>query len=512
MRPIVSKFKVHEEYGHSKFWANVASENVLLANVPGLDRRTDLTPKIMELISTSLPSLTAKQTPLQNFLKSSGRTRTIQTDTVTWKLRTAGKILPIATEKLENSLVPGLQRSRFPIKLNTDQFLEGDILAPFIAKDLQVRVMEDGVTEGNSTVYFVQYTSSNPDSFFPPEFLEPNLQWMKMGSAYGESSSGYGSWSFNGTGWIEFESDLSDVGKKARVSNKANEMNLMLRFSPFDKNNAKVDDYPDKIISKIEAEFIKDNAWEKEMTLLYGRSAGKGIIDGTSGEYVRRGAGIEEFMEDGNIFGFPLFGGSVEMFEDYFQSLDFDVTPYNQRNRVLYTGQGGMTMWNRWLSKRFAESSVPNKYDDHVYSAKSIGDTKGLGLNQTFFVETKLFPFGSLRVEHWPILDNKEINGGILHPETGLPMASYEFYYMDHGGSGDQANIELLEKENSTVYTHVCGVWSPAGPINTKAASGAGFKSAHLGRYYDLLYADTYGVVIKDITKMAKFVPEYSVY
>ena len=120
-------------------------------------------------------------------------------------------------------------------------------------------------------------------------------------------------------------------------------------------------------------------------------------------------------MEDGNIFGFPLFGGSVEMFEDYFQSLDFDVTPYNQRNRVLYTGQGGMTMWNRWLSKRFAESSVPNKYDDHVYSAKSIGDTKGLGLNQTFFVETKLFPFGSLRVEHWPILDNKEINAGIFY-------------------------------------------------------------------------------------------------
>lgn len=239
MRPIVSKFKVHEEYGHSKFWANVASENVLLANVPGLDRRTDLTPKIMELISTSLPSLTAKQTPLQNFLKSSGRTRTIQTDTVTWKLRTAGKILPIATEKLENSLVPGLQRSKFPIKLNTDQYLEGDILAPFIAKDLQVRVMEDGVTEGNSTVYYVQFVSSNADSFFPPEFLEPNLQWCKISSAYGESSSGYGSWSFNGTGWIEFESDLSDVGKKARVSNKANEMNLMLRFSPYDKNNAK---------------------------------------------------------------------------------------------------------------------------------------------------------------------------------------------------------------------------------------------------------------------------------
>ena len=38
------------------------------------------------------------------------------------------------------------------------------------------------------------------------------------------------------------------------------------------------------------------------MTLLYGRSAGKGIIDGTSGEYVRRGAGIEEFFHKPTIF------------------------------------------------------------------------------------------------------------------------------------------------------------------------------------------------------------------
>lgn len=513
MRPIVSKFKVHEENGHNRFWANIASENILLANVPGLDRRTDLTPKIMELISTSLPSLSANQTPLQNFLKGSGRVRTIQTDTVTWKLRTSGKILPIAVEKLENGLMPGLKGSEFPIKLNTNQYLEGDILAPYIARDLEVRVARAGVSEGLNTVYYVQWVNSgNSDSYFPPEFLEPNLQWCKTSSAYGEASSGYGSWSFNGTGWIEFESDLSDVGKKARVTNKANELPLMLRFSPYDKNGAKVDDYPDKIITKIEAEFIRQNAWEKEMTLFYGRSIGKDIIDSTSGFHVRRGPGLEQFLEDGNDFTYPLFGGSLDLFEDHFLSLDYDATPYNKRNRVLLTGQGGMTLWNKWCSARYAESSAPTKYEDHVYSTKGFGDTKGLGLESTMFMETKVFPWGSIRVEYWPILDNREINGGILHPETGLPMSSYAFYLMDYGGTGADANIELLEKENSTVYTHLCGVWSPAGPINSKAASGAGFHASHAGRYYDLLFADTYGIVVKDITKLARWLPEYTVY
>ena len=33
------------------------------------------------------------------------------------------------------------------------------------------------------------------------------------------------------------------------------------------------------------------------MTLLYGRSAGKGIIDGTSGEYVRTGAGMKNLWK-----------------------------------------------------------------------------------------------------------------------------------------------------------------------------------------------------------------------
>ena len=511
MKPIVSKFLVHEEHADKQYWGNVASENVLLANIPGIKGKTDLTPKVMELISTSLPSLSSGQTPLQDFLRSSGRSRTVETETVTWKLRTKGHVFPRATRKLSNSPVPGIQASEFEIALDTNIYLEGDIIVPTIAKDLEVRVSRDSRSGGLDTIYTVQLSSKNLNNYFPPELLEPGIEWVKTSSAYGEASSGYGSWAFNGVGWLSFESDMSDVGKKARVTNKANE--LMIRFEPCDEGNKKVEDYPDKIITKIEAEFIKANKWEKEMTLLNGRSSGKNIIDRTSGYHVRRGPGLDEFMEDGNIFSYSLYGGSIDMFEDYFQAMDFDTTPYTQRNRVIRTGQGGISLFKEWAGKRFLERGILPDWNTNISKTSSNAtDGTALKLNNVAFLEIAMDPFGSIKVEHWPVLDNRELNGGILHPDTGIPMSSYEFYFMDHGGTGSSANIELLEKDNSTVYTHLCGVWSPAGAINTSAARGAAFTPSHGGRYYDLLYADTFGIMVHDITKLAKFVPNYVVY
>lgn len=91
-------------------------------------------------------------------------------------------------------------------------------------------------------------------------------------------------------------------------------------------------------------------------------------------------------------------------------------------------------------------------------------------------------------------------------------MSSYEFYFLDYGGTGSSANIELLEKENSEIYTHKCGTWSPAGAINTITARNSGFTCTDAERAYWLLYGDTYGLMVHDITKLAKFVPSYSKY
>ena len=83
------------------------------------------------------------------------------------------------------------------------------------------------------------------------------------------------------------------------------------------------------------------------------------------------------------------------------------------------------------------------------------------------------------------MLDNRELNGSIVHPETGLPLTSYYYFIMDYGLGEGSGNLELIKQRDSEVYTYVCGTWSPAGPINGRT-NRAGFTASHSGRYYEL--------------------------
>lgn len=515
MRPLVSKFKVYEESAQSNYWANVATENVLLSRNPYAKNVVDLTGPMMETISTAIPSITSGKTPLMDFLSKSGRVQKVDANTVKWKLKGTGKINPIAKFKTTNSATPGIRSTPFSIVLDADVYVESDILAPFIAKDCEVRVMQAPNGHAEGTEYVVQYINSNQNTYFPPELLEPGIQWVKTSSAVSEASSAYGSFLFSGLSWMEFESDLSRVAKRATVTDNGHELMLRIVSCGDDGNPIKDKAYPDKIITQIEAQFIVDNKLEKEHTLFYGRASGKNIIDSTSGLPIQRGSGLIEFLEDGNEFTYPRHGGSVEMFEEYLEGIFDDKVAYGSRDIVMYTGIGGFRLWNKWLAEKFAVSGVPLEFADATKSAGS-WDSKnwnGFKINTLHPVETAFFPFGSLRVEHWPILDSRELNGGIVDPDSNLPLTSYEFYLLDYGmGNGINGNIELLERTHSQqVYTYYCGVWSPAGPINSGNSMQNGFTCAHPGAWYELLYKDTYGIRVKDVTKLAVFRPALAV-
>jgi hypothetical protein len=507
MRPNVSKFKIYEESARdAKYWANMADENVLLNTMYAGKPWADLTDPVMQYISTATGPLSGKRTPLSDFLQGSGRVEKTDSDYVRWRLKGTGELNAVQIENLNEGITtPGIQGTEIPWKSDVEWFGEGDIIAPVVAKDFQLVIQADPIADGSGFIYSTQLVDANLNSYFPPELLEAGLQWIKIGSAYGEASSKYGTFSMGGMSYIEFEVDMTDSGKELKVTNKAQE--TVLRVKSLDAKGLPLEDMPDQIITKLEAEFVASSKWEKELSLFYGRSMGRHVIDSSSGFHRRKGPGLLEFMEDGNVLPYPVQGGSLEMFEEFFQSIWFDRVNYNNRNVVMYTGQGGLQLWNQWVTKRYADSSVPSDFNTFTGGAKSYdpANYKGLSFQNAFFTETKIFPFGSIRVEHWPILDNMWLNGGALHPKTGIPMSSYEFIVLDYGlGSGSGNNISLMQRSNTQeVYTYLCGTWSPAGPIK----KGSAFTTTHPGRYYQLLWADTYGLRVKDITLTAWFRP-----
>ena len=504
MRPTqaISKFKIYQESTkHHKYWANYADENVLLVTHSKVKPWVDLTDPIMDYISTSAPSLVNKRTPLSDFLRGSGRTRTIDTEWVRWKLKGTGEVKAVQMQNLH----PG--NTTFGINLDVEWFVEGDILAPDVAKEVQVIVKGLPVADGLGFIYTVQLVDRDGSGYFPPELLEPGLNWIKIDAAYGEASRGYGSTQFAGMSYLEFQSSLTDYGKQVEVTNKAHDLNLRMTFG--DANGDDLKDYPSQIISYIEAEFLAQAKWEKEMRLYYGRSAGNQLEDPTIGYHRRIGPGLLEFLEDGNIIDYPVNGGSLDMFEDFLQAIWFDRVDPSRRNVVAYTGQGGLKLWRDWLADKDVLTPYFKSFGDATRSATSYDSSNysGYKINTSQPTEAAFFPFGSFRVEHWPILDSTYLNGSVLHPDTGLPLSSYEFIILDYGlGEGAGSNIEMLQKSDSEVFTYKCGTWSPVGPLNGRSGRG-GFVSSGPERSYTLYHADTFGLRVKDVSLTAHFVP-----
>lgn len=511
MRPTqaISKFKIYEESTkHNKYWANYADENVLLLTHSKVTPWTDLTDPIMQYISTAAPSLSDKRTPLQDFLMGSGRTRMIDTDWVKWRLKGTGEVKAVQIENLFVGVAqPGIQNTEFAIKLDVEWYVEGDVLAPDVAKEVQVLVEGLPVADGTGFIYNVRLVDRDGKSYFPPELLEAGLNWIKIDAVYSEASRGYGSTQFYGTSYIEFQSDLTDYGKQVEVTNKAHDLNL--RMTMCDDKGMEIKDYPSQIISYVEAEFLAQAKWEKEMRLYYGRSSGGQLIDQTVGYHRRIGPGLLEFLEDGNVIPYPVNGGSLDMFEDFLQSIWFDRVDPSRRNIVAYTGQGGLKLWRDWLAEKYSIQPNMQNHTDFTKPGKSYdpANHSGYKINTHQPTEASFFPFGSFRVEHWSILDSTYLNGAVTHPETGLPLSSYEFIILDYGlGNGADSNIELLKKSDSEVYTYQCGTWSPAGPLNGRTGR-SGFASAGPNRSYVLYHAETLGIRIKDVSLTAHFVP-----
>lgn len=197
------------------------------------------------------------------------------------------------------------------------------------------------------------------------------------------------------------------------------------------------------------------------------------------------------------------------MFESELQSVWFDRIPPERRNVVAFTGQGGLTLWRDAITEKYAVSGVRADFDRFVSTGKSYDPKNYTGYNfpSGHFTGYNSFPFGSIRVEHWPILDSTWLNGSVTHPDTGLPLSSYEFIILDVGlGNGGGSNIQLLKRSNAEVWAYECGTWSPRGPINSRTGSSA-LPCTGPQRSYQLYAADTFGLRVKDITLTAYFVP-----
>lgn len=510
--PEISKFKVFEEPNEAKYIGNYVSRNVLLSYYDQIKNVEDLTRLPMEYLDTMRPSLTNDYAAFYDFFVNSSSTRQISTDRVSWKLKANSYFKPTSGDNQHPNLAkPGLHRSEFTISLNFGGYSIPDVIYPELSPESQVIVTGSPIHDGAfNWIYNVKLASGTERDWFDPQLLAPGTKWCKMGAAHGEASALYGSFSMSGMSYLQFESGISSVNKRLQVTDKAHNLNFSIR--KVNASGMPEPNYPARIISELEAVFLKGIREEKAKTLWLGRSAGSSsnpnvsnIIDQSSGFPILKGPGFQEFLEDGNVYEYPVDNGSIDMFADMIDSIWYDSVPWANRKIVLYTGTGGLKLWESWIAEKFHGYGAQIPFD-RVTAPTSSGKVAGTTIdtyafNKPAFTEWRLYPAGTFTVAHLPILDSREVNGHRVHPKTGLPLTSYEFIALDYGIEQGGPNIELLKRSGAEAMSYLCGMYSPVGPINASTGPAKGFTPTHAGSYYELVYKDEFGVLVRNIKR-----------
>jgi hypothetical protein len=504
-----TKFQIYEESTKGLDWGNYANENILLHTFSQSKKARMLTDTIVNYVANQIPQMKSKKASLWDSFLKGGNERTVDSDEVEWLLKGSGYVEILQTENLyPNQKYVGHDHQEFQIKLDTERFKVGDVIAPDVAKDIQFIIQYLPVKDGLDFIYTGVLADISEKAYFPNELLEPGIRWCKITSTYGEASRDYGStWFDNQASYIKFRSSLSDWGKQFEVTNKAHQLNLKGVIT--DEKGLPMEQYPSQIISWVEAEFLAQAKWEKQMMIWYGRSIGKKVLDHSSGYHRRMGPGVEEFLEDSSLTTFPLDSFDPAIIRDFLIEARANLG-YDGSVVEVGTGIGGMLQASDALRDIYNNLNVQTPFNTFVKTGASTmpgSGIQGFGIKEAYFLEWECLPGLTIKFVHYPFLDDKEMNGAIVHPKTGIPLSSYKYYVMDWG-LGTGGNVELLKREGAEGFAYICGTWSPAGPINGGTNSAGFSKSAsHPGRYYTLTAQDSFGVRVKDVQLCSIFLP-----
>lgn len=492
------------------YYANVYDENILLSNVPHIKGYEDITDMPVEYLASTMPSIAKQKTIFTKFLEGSGRVRMVDAEDVLWRLKGTGNSRIKSLGNINEVECPGLGDTLFWFYTDDDLHVEGDVLAPLAAMGINIVLQSNAKPYGEGYKHEAQLAEGSDCDYVDPELFDDGQEWIKIDSIYGEASYGHGSHYHNGSSFVEFMATLTTYRKQLEVTDKANAINLRMRFC--DASGNKMDDMPDRIITKAEAVFIADIKWEKELRKLVGASVGRSMIDPSSSYHRRAGAGIFPMMRHAINIPYNTEGPNViDMMESEFQAVWLDRVDMQNRDIVVATGTAGLIKAQNDLEKKRRELGIVLQGSD--YTRRGGTQINPRVASQEFPTQRPLkynfAPWGSVTFEHWPILDSHYITGTIKHPITGLPASSYMYFVVDYGvGRGMGSNIELLKKRNSEYYTYICGTHSPRGPINT-ITDRSSFVATHKGAFYTLVYGSVDGIRVKDLTRLMLFRPSF---
>ena len=406
-----SKFRIDVVDRSTLKLANYTNKNVLLAANPEVPYYHRMKRSALQYMHSEMPNIygAANTTFYDSFYGKKSGVEMVESDIVRHEMLGTGKTYCISKENLMiGEQYIGIAGSEITLKLDEQIFQSSDTLYPEKEPGYRFTVQGKPHNDGTGWIYKLQFHTTNPNSYVPQSVFTPGLTWMKDNATFGEGSNEWGSTYSHGTSLLVFQSSLTSFSKQHKVSDEGHYQGIRIKSY---NGNMQIDE---KLIGIDEATMVSQFNYEKQHTLFWGRAAGKNVKDISSGNARLIGEGAIEFFEDGNMTAYnrnrPNLIGNIE---DKLNKLIYGKI---QPNKAQITIQAGLGLIDDGLTAKYSRTPVDKNYGDYIKSGASYNgsNTPGKKLTTPTFLEWDLKPYGSVRVEHLPVLDDVEMHGELI--------------------------------------------------------------------------------------------------
>jgi hypothetical protein len=391
--------------------------------------------------------------------------------------------------------------ARFELVFGEQFFFKGEIIVGEKNELYPIRVLDDGVPEGDDMVHLCEIAGSNRDGIPGSELINGkkfNEEFAAVGKGLSREVGGV-----RRTTPVSMRGELTTIRIDHKLPGDATGKKVVMGIPVLDKaGNKKVFGalamYEDWLV---EQEF----SLYKNKFLMYGKS--NRTVDGqyhnkdVSGRSIKIGSGIREQMEQSNTFFYNDF--SIEMLQEILYGLSEGKLGFAQRNFILRTGERGAAEFHKAVlqttSGWSANMSTPGTNPPTVMSTSS--ELHANSMKAGFQFTEYLAPNGvTVKLEVDDFYDDK-IRNTIRIPGSNGVAESYRFdiFYV---GTLEDPNIQkVMVKGKEEIRGYQWGFRNPfTGAINN-GNMGTLEDSGTITKWCQL------GVVVYDPTRTASIIP-----
>lgn len=368
------------------------------------------------------------------------------------------KISTIGAKSYTNATdTPGKGFAPFEIKF-VDRFFYKSLQIMSPDKTVQARILSEPRREGKYWVYTCRLVTANVDAFCPVQYLESGTRWARLIPKVGiERSKGVEHRSY-APGMMT--NQLSLVRDTYKIAGNVENKVMVVEIKTEGKTHkfwTEWELYQRQLEWK---EKCESDLWYS----LYNKDENGEIHDRDedSGEVVPSGSGILEQIPNEDTYSYLTTDKLTQIIRDIF----FGTSDATKRQVDVFTGTGGLEE---------ADNSMKNAAKGFTLVDSKIVSGEGHDLVYGAYFKTFRHVDGhTVTFRYLPMMDTGvAAEASEKHPESGLPLESYNMYFIDTSTYDGESNLQYVsEKGRENIEFIVPGATVPKGyaEINYRAS------------------------------------------